>query len=155
MVDVGDTAPDFTAPLANGDIEEFTLSERLAEEAPIVLAFFPGAFTSVCSHEMSTFEDRLEEFAEAGASVYGISIDSPFSLNEFREDLALSFDLLSDHEKTVIDEYDVRSNFDDLGIYNVAQRSVFVIDQTQTVIYAWRADNPGIEPDYDAVLDAI
>jgi peroxiredoxin len=155
MVDVGDTAPDFTAPLANGDIEEFTLSERLAEEAPIVLAFFPGAFTSVCSHEMGTFEDRLEEFADAGASVYGISIDSPFSLNEFREDLALSFGLLSDHEKTVIDEYDVRSNFDDLGIYNVAQRSVFIVDQTQTVIYAWRSDNPGIEPDYDAVLDAV
>jgi peroxiredoxin len=48
MIEVGDAAPDFTAPLANGDVEEFTLSENL-DEAPLVLAFFPGAFTGVCT----------------------------------------------------------------------------------------------------------
>ena len=56
MVDTGDDAPDFTAPLANGDIESFTLSEEL-DDAPLVLAFFPGAFTSVCTSEMCTFCD--------------------------------------------------------------------------------------------------
>jgi len=69
MVSDGDDAPDFTAPLADDQLGEFTLSERF-EDAPIVLAFFPGAFTEVCSHEMEAFQDRLAELQDAGASVY-------------------------------------------------------------------------------------
>ncbi|MDG5778986.1 redoxin domain-containing protein [Haloarculaceae archaeon H-GB2-1] len=154
MVGEGDTAPDFTVPLANGDIEEFTLSEEL-DDAPIVLAFFPGAFTEVCSHELATFQERLDEFADAGASVYGVSVDSPFSLNAFRDELDLSFDLLSDFEKEVIDEYGIAMDFDGLGVYGVAKRSVFVVDGDGEISYAWVSDDPGVEPDYDDVLDAI
>ena len=95
MVEAGDEAPDFTAPLANGDVDEFTLSENL-DDAPLVLAFFPGAFTSVCTHEMNAFQDRIENFEEVDATVYGISVDSPFSLNEFRDQLGLEFELISD-----------------------------------------------------------
>ena len=102
MVDTGDDAPDFTAPLANGDIESFTLSEEL-DDAPLVLAFFPGAFTSVCTSEMCTFRDELSAFEDIGASVYGISVDSPFTLNEFRDQNDLNFGLLSDIDKEVID----------------------------------------------------
>ncbi|MEA5386233.1 redoxin domain-containing protein [Haloarculaceae archaeon H-GB11] len=154
MVGEGDTAPDFTVPLANGDVDEFTLSEEL-DDAPIVLAFFPGAFTEVCSHELATFQERLDEFADAGASVYGVSVDSPFSLNAFRDELDLSFDLLSDFEKEVIDEYGIAMDFDGLGVYGVAKRSVFVVDGDGEISYAWVSDDPGVEPDYDDVLDAI
>jgi len=153
MVTEGDTAPDFTAPLANGDVESFTLSERL-EEAPIVLAFFPGAFTSVCSHEMAAFRDRIEELDDAGATLYGISVDSPFALNEFRDKLDLPFDLISDAEKDIVDAYDLAMDFDELGVYDVAKRSVFVVDADGEVTYAWVSDDPGVEPDYDAVIDA-
>ncbi len=148
----GDTAPDFTAPMRtpDGDITEFTLSGAL-EDGPVVLAFFPGAFTSVCTGEMVTFRDRLDGLVDAGASLYGVSIDSPFSLGEFAEQNELNFPLISDTNKEVIDAYDVVMDFADLGISGVAKRSVFVVDADGTITYAWVSDDPGLEPDYDDV----
>jgi len=155
MVDQGDAAPEFTAPVRTpqGEITEFTLSEELGD-GPIVLAFFPGAFTSVCTGEMRTFRDRLDELTDAGASLYGVSIDSPFSLGEFADQNELNFPLISDTNKDVIDAYDVVMDFEDLGISGVAKRSVFVIDDDGTVTYAWISDDPGVEPDYEAVAEA-
>jgi len=154
MVTVGDTAPDFTAPMASGEITEFTLSERL-DEAPVVLAFFPGAFTSVCTHEMKTFDDRLDAFDRAGAAVYGVSVDTPFALDAFRDEAGLSFGLVSDTNRRIVDAYDLAMDFASLGVDNVAKRSVFVIDGDRQVTYAWVSDDPGVEPDYDEVADAV
>lgn len=148
MVSEGDDAPDFTAPLANGDIEEFTLSEQTGD-GPVVLAFFPGAFTSTCSHEMNTFEERLDTFQDAGVTVYGLSTDSPFALNEFRDKLGLSFALISDGNREIIDAYDVSMDFDHIGVENISQRAVFIVDTDGTVSYAWVSDDAGVEPDYD------
>jgi peroxiredoxin len=150
MVREGDAAPDFTAPMRtpDGDITEFTLSEALGD-GPVVLAFFPGAFTSVCTGEMTTLRDRLDSLADAGASLYGISIDSPFSLGEFAEQNELNFPLVGDTNKEVIEAYDVVMDFADLGISGVAKRSVFVVDDDGTITYAWVSDDPGVEPDYD------
>jgi len=150
MVDVGDTAPDFTAPLANGDIDEFTLSDRL-DEAPIVLAFFPGAFTEVCAHEMEAFQKRLAAFSDAGATVYGVSVDSPFALNEFRDQLGLEFGLLSDMNREIVDRYDISMPFEAFGIESVADRAIFVVDGDGEVTFRWIAENPTYEPDYDEV----
>ena len=153
MVDEGDTAPDFTAPLANGDVESITLSEELGD-APVVLAFFPGAFTSVCTDELCTFRDQLSEFEDVGATVFGISRDTPFSLNEFRDQNDLNFGLVSDLNKEIIDDYGVEMDFEDLGVYGVAKRSVFVVDADGEITYAWVSDDPGVEPDYDEVREA-
>jgi len=153
MVAEGDDAPDFTAPLADGDVEPFTLSENL-DDAPLVLAFFPGAFTGVCTTEMCTFQDQLASFEDVGATVYGVSVDLPFALNEFRDQENLSFGLISDTEKELVDAYDVRMDFADLGVEGVAKRSVFVVDQDGEVTYSWVSDDPGVEPDYDAVAEA-
>lgn len=155
MPSTGDSAPDFTAPLATGDVESITLSNRLPEEAPLVLAFFPGAFTSVCTSEMRTFEDRLSDFEEHDASVYGVSVDSPFALNEFRERNDLSFPIVSDFDRELVDDYDVEMDFADLGVHDVAKRSVFVLDEDGTVTYSWVSDDPGVEPDYEAVERAV
>ncbi|WP_306057624.1 redoxin domain-containing protein [Natronococcus wangiae] len=155
MVETGDAAPDFTAPLANGDVDSFTLSERLEDEAPIVLAFFPGAFTSVCTDEMCTFQARLSTFEDVDAAVYGVSRDSPFALNEFREQNDLEFGLVSDFNKDLIEDYDVEMDFDDLGVYGVAKRSVFVVDADGEITYAWVSDDPGVEPEYAEVEDAV
>lgn len=154
MVEAGDDAPDFTVSLANGDIEEFTLSERL-DEAPIVLAFFPGAFTEVCTHEMNAFQDRLDRFDELGATVYGVSVDSPFVLNEFRDRLGVDFGLLSDANHELVERYGVSIPFADFGIDSVADRVTFVVDGDGRVAYKDVTDNPGVEPDYDAVEDAV
>jgi peroxiredoxin len=154
MVSVGDAAPDFTAPLATGDVEQFTLSDSL-DDAPIVLAFFPGAFTGTCSHELQTFEDRLGEFGELGARVLGISVDTPFALNAFRDELGLSFDLVSDTNRRLVEAYDVRTDFASIGVEDLAKRAVFVVDGDGVVRFAWVSDDPGIEPDYDDVYDAV
>jgi peroxiredoxin len=139
--------------MATGEVESFTLSEHL-DEAPLVLAFFPAAFTGTCTTEMSTFEERLGEFEALGASVYGVSIDTPFTLNEFRARNSISFPLISDVNRELIDLYDASMDFAGLGVYGVAKRSVFVVDGDGTVTYAWQSDDPGVEPDYDAVREA-
>ncbi|WP_324758372.1 redoxin domain-containing protein [Haloarcula sp. GH36] len=154
MVEVGDDAPRFTAPLANGDVDEISLADEL-DDGPAVLAFFPGAFTSVCSHEMSTFQDRIADIEEAGATLFGVSIDTPFAQNAFRDELDLSFPLISDNDRTLVDAYDVSMDFAELGVHNVAKRAVFVLDDEGVVTYAWVSDDPGVEPDYDEVIEAV
>ncbi|MBX0293938.1 redoxin domain-containing protein [Haloarcula nitratireducens] len=153
MVSVGDEAPDFTAPLANGDVDEVTLSDAV-DDGPVVLAFFPGAFTSVCSDEMETFDDKLGELADAGATLYGVSIDTPFAQNAFRDDTGLTFDLISDNDREIIDSYEVSMDFAALGVHDLAKRSVFVVDEDGVLTYEWVSDDPGVEPNYDEVLEA-
>ncbi|THE62906.1 peroxiredoxin [Salinadaptatus halalkaliphilus] len=155
MPATGDTAPDFTAPLANGDVDAITLSDRLDEEAPIVLAFFPAAFTGVCTDEMCTFQDRLSAFKDVDATVYGVSRDSPFTLNEFRDQNDLEFGLISDFNGEIIGDYDVSMDFADLGVYGVAKRSVFVVDSDGEITYSWVSDDPGVEPEYAEVEAAV
>ena len=155
MLEIGDSAPAFTAPLATDEVTTFSLTPALDTEAPIVLAFFPGAFTSVCSHEMATFEDRLDELTDAGGTLYGVSVDLPFALSEFHTQQSLSFGLLSDTNRTLVEAYDVAIDFDHLGIEGLANRAVYVIDSAGTITYAWAGENPGIEPDYDEVIAAV
>lgn len=153
MVDTGDSAPDFTAPIATGDVEQFTLSEAVAD-GPVVLAFFPGAFTSVCTTELCTFTNRLAAFENVDARVVGISRDSPFALNAFREAEGIGFGLVSDLNREIVEAYGVETSFDDLGVHGIAKRSVFVVDEDGTIVYRWVSDDPGVEPDYDAVQAA-
>lgn len=155
MVETGDPAPDFVAPVADGDVTEVALSDCVPEDAPIVLAFFPGAFTSVCTHELNTFQDRLASFEDVGASVYGVSVDLPFALEEFRSDLGVEFGLVSDANRHIVDTYGVSMDFDHIGLANVAKRAVFVVDRDMTVTYDWVSDDPSVEPNYDAVVDAV
>jgi peroxiredoxin len=152
MVDTGGEAPDFTVPLANGDVATFRLSERL-DEAPLVLAFFPAAFTSTCTSEMCEFRDRMAAFEDVDATVYGISVDLPFALNEFRRQNDLEFGLLSDEGRDVIEAYGVESVFDPASM-RVAKRAVFVVDGDGRVTYRWVGDDPTQEPDYGAVSEA-
>ncbi|WP_410765035.1 redoxin domain-containing protein [Haloferax sp. DFSO60] len=155
MVSIGDDAPDFTAPKTDidGDIESFTLSQNL-DDAPIVLAFFPAAFTGTCTTEMCTFRDQISNFEDIGSTVLGVSIDTPFTLSEFATKHNLNFELISDTNRNLIDAYDVEMDFADLGVYGVAKRAVFVVDADGEVTYSWVSDDPGVEPDYEAVKQA-
>src|SRR5690348_7639296 len=102
-IDVGARAPDFTLP--DQDRQMVTLSAQRGR--PIVLAFFPAAFSSVCTTELCTFRDRLADLNRANAGVYGISVDTFFSLKAFRDQQHLNFPLLSDFNKTTIRDYGV------------------------------------------------
>lgn len=154
MVTTGDTAPSISATVANGEVESFELDEHLGN-GPVVLAFFPGAFTPPCSNEMVAFQEHLDSFEDHGATLLGVSADSAFSLNAFREEEGLEFDLVSDMGREAISEYDVETDIEDLGLLGVANRVVYVLDDDGEITYAWEADSPENEPDYDEVLEAV
>jgi len=154
MVSTGDTAPDISATIANGEVEAFELSDHLGE-GPVVLAFFPGAFTPPCSNEMVALREHLGDFHDAGATVLGLSADSAFSLNSFRDEHGLEFGLVSDMGRSAIQDYDLEIDIGDLGLHGVANRAVFVVDNDGEVSYSWVADDPTNEPDYDELLDAV
>jgi peroxiredoxin len=154
MVSDGDTAPTFTATVGTSDHEPFDLDDHLGD-GPVVLAFFPGAFTPPCTNEMVAFQDHLADFEAAGATILGVSADSPFSQGAFREEHSLEFDLVSDMSGGAIRAYGLEDDIPDLGLHGIANRAVFVLDDEGTVVYAWEAEDPTNEPDYDAVLDAV
>ena len=103
VVDVGSAAPDFTLP--NQDREPVTLSAFRGR--PVVLAFFPAAFSGTCTAELCTIRDGLARLEGAQAQVFGISVDTFFALKAFQESQRLAFPLLSDFNKQVIREYGV------------------------------------------------
>ncbi|KDS90515.1 peroxiredoxin [Halorubrum saccharovorum] len=154
MVSTGDAAPTFTATIGTSDHEPFDLDDHIGD-GPVVLAFFPGAFTPPCTNEMVAFQERAAEFEDAGGTIFGVSADSPFSQGAFREEHGIEFDLVSDMGGDAIRAYGLEMDIADLGLYGIANRAVFVLDDEGEVVYDWVADDPTNEPDYDAVLDAV
>jgi peroxiredoxin len=143
-------APDFT--LMNQDREAVTLSAQRGH--PVVLAFFPAAFSSVCTTELCTFRDRLSDLNRLNALVYGISIDTFFALKAFQTAQGLTFPLLSDFNKEVIRQYGV-FNEDMIGLKGIAKRAVFVIDKDGIVQYAEVLDDARNEPNYEAAFSTL
>ena len=149
--DVGDSAPDFE--LYSDQNEPWRLSNNL--EAPVLLLFFPGAFTSVCTTELNTVNNDLDRFGEA--RVAGISTDSPFVLQEFRSVHDFSFPLLSDHEAKVSAMYGAKyqNDFTPMNLDRISRRAAFVIDREGTVQYREVLDNAGNQPDFDSIEQVI
>jgi peroxiredoxin len=120
-----------------------------------VLAFFPAAFTSVCTKELCIFRDAIADYQKLDATVYGISVDSPFSLGEFKKQQNLPFSLLSDHKHEAIGAYGVVfENLGGVGL-TVAARSVFVVDPHGNVSWTWVSTKPSDEPNYAGVKAAV
>ena len=151
-ISVGETAPDFN--LYNQEGNQTSLGSM--KGGPVVLAFFPAAFTGVCQKEMCTLQDSLSKFSDLGAQVAAVSTDSRFSNAEFAKQNNLSFPVLSDYTRTTIKDYGVE--FRGLGgmeDYISARRSVFVIDGIGTVRWTWISDLPSQEPPYDEIERAV
>ena len=153
MVDVGEKAPEFI--LYDFDKNERRLSEFLSK-GKTILAFYPGAFTGVCTKELCTFRDSLSVLEKLGANIVGISVDSPFANKAFAEKNSINFPLLCDFKREVIRKYGVV--WDGLGGfkgYQTANRAVFILDGNGKILYKWVADNPGIEPNYDEIKSEL
>src|SRR5688572_28760449 len=101
-VDVGAKAPDFT--LHNQDRQDVTLSQEL-KKGPVVLAFFPAAFSGTCQQEFCTFRDSSADLSKVNATVLGVSTDTFFALKAWADQNKLTFPLLSDYNKEVIRQY--------------------------------------------------
>ena len=145
--------PSVTAPMAlgDGDVEEFGLLSA-ATDGPIVLAFFPAAFTGGCTEEMCTFRDSMARFEEVDATVYGVSVDLPFALNAFADEHDLNFPLVSDFEQQLVEVFDVRLD-GVMGLDGLAERSVFVIDTDGVVRYEWVREDGN--PDFDELISTV
>jgi peroxiredoxin len=149
-IDVGSAAPDFR--LMNQDREPVSLAD--ARGRPVVLAFFPAAFSDVCARELCTLRDGLRRLNAVEAQVYGISVDTFFALKAFQEAEGLGFPLLSDFNKQVIRLYGVY-NEDMIGLKGVAKRAVFVLDSAGVVRHREVLDDGRDEPDYAALFAAV
>jgi peroxiredoxin len=150
-IDVGAKAPDFELP--NEEREPVLLSAQL-QKGPVVLAFFPAAFSSVCTTEMCTFRDSAAELNKVGANVLGISVDTFFALKAWKDAEKLNFPLLSDFNKTVIRQYGV-VNPDMIGLKDIAKRAVFVIDRNGVVKHREVLEDARNEPDYNKIKQAL
>ena len=151
-VEVGQQAPEFT--LYDNDRQQRSLAEFRGKS--VVLAFYPGAFTGVCTTEMCTFRDQMEKFNSLNSQVLGISVAGAFAQKEFSDKNTLNFPLLSDFTREVVNKYDVAlENFAGMEGYVASKRAVFVVDKGGVIRYAWTGPNPGVEPDYDEVQAAV
>ena len=151
MIKTGDKAPSFNLP---NDKKEMVSLESLKGKT-VVIAFYPAAFTGVCTKEMCAVTEDFSAYEKLGAKVLAISVDMPWSAQKFRAETKSTFPFLSDFNKTVVKAYDVYRESFALGLVGVAERAVFVINPEGTITYAWVGENPGVFPDLDAVKKAL
>ena len=152
QIKVGDEAPQFTLPDTN--LKQRSLKQFLGKKT--VIAFFVGAFTSVCTKEMCAFRDSMARLIDLKAQVIGISVNDPFSNKAFAEKNRLPFPILSDYNRQVIKAYGIETtDFVGLKGYSVAKRSIFIIDKNGVIRYVWTTEDPSVEPDYKEIEDAL
>ena len=150
-LNIGDTAPDFELPLTME--KTWKLSQNIGKEN-IVLLFFPLAFSPPCHDEMCSIRDGFNEFKELNATVVAVSIDSPFVLGRWKEELSLPYPLLSDFNKTAGRAYG--AFHEELGpLKGVDKRAAFIIDKTGMIRYTWVSDDPGVMPDIAEIKKAL
>jgi peroxiredoxin len=150
-LEIGQKAPDFT--LFDSDKNEQSLSSYQGK--PVVLLFFPLAFTGVCTAEMCSVRDDIASYSGMQAQVMGISVDTVFSLAKWKEEQGLNFPLLSDFNKETAKAYG--SYYDEfvMGMQGVAKRSAFVIDAEGVVQYAEVLESAGDIPNLDKVKEVL
>jgi len=154
MPNIGEKAPDFV--LYDSEKKQRKLSEFLTKGRKTILAFFPGAFTGVCTQEMCTFRDMHGELQKLNGVVVGVSVDAPFAQKAFAEKNGLTFPLLCDFKREVIQTYGVVwKNLGGVEGYVSANRAIFVLDDSGKVVFKWVADNPGQLPDFEAIKEAL
>lgn len=146
-VKVGDQAPDFS--LTSDTKETVSLSDYKGKN--VVLLFFPLAFTGVCTEELCNMRDSIADYNKMDAEVVAISVDSPFTLEEFKKQQNFNFPLLSDFNKEVSEAYGALYEDFVMGMKGVSKRSAFVIDKEGVVRYAEVLENAGDLPKFEDV----
>ncbi|MBV9987509.1 MAG: redoxin domain-containing protein [Chitinophagaceae bacterium] len=148
----GQSAPDLT--LFNTEKQKVSLADQRGNT--VVLLFFPLAFTSTCTKELCNVRDNISLYNNAAARVFGISVDSLFTLAKYKAEQNLNFPLLSDFNREASKAYDVLyETFPSFEMQGVSKRAVFVIDGQGIVRHTEVCATPGEEPDYQAIQAAI
>jgi peroxiredoxin len=150
-IEIGQSAPDFT--LIDTDKNKVTLSEYKGKN--VLLLFFPMAFTGVCTKELCSIRDNIAMYNSSNAQVFGISVDSPFTLAKFKEEQHLNFPLLSDFNKEVSANYGAIYDVFIGWMKGVSKRSAFVIDKNGIVQYAEVLESAGDLPNFEAINQTL
>ena len=142
---VGDTAPDFELPASSN--QTIKLSDYRGKKN-VLLAFYPFAFSPVCSLQLPGLQQQLGQFQSLNTEVLGISVDSRHSSAAFAEHLHLDFPLVSDFNKEITQAYGV------LREGGFAERALFVIDRAGKIAYA-HINAIGEVPDNEPVFEVL
>ncbi len=151
MIQIGDEAPDFT--LYDSDKNKISLSEQ--KQNNVLLLFFPLAFTSTCTAELCSVRDNISYYNHLNAKVYGISVDSVYTLARYKEEQRLNFSLLSDFNKVVSRSYDSIYEKFGFNMQGVSKRSAFLIDKEGRVQYAEVLENAAEQPNFKAISNKL
>jgi glutaredoxin-dependent peroxiredoxin len=146
-ISVGQHAPVFS--LYNSEKKLVNLADQLGKN--VVLLFFPQAFTSVCTAELCTVRDNIALYNGTNAVVFGISVDSVFTLAKYKEEQKLNFSLLSDFNKDVSAAYDALITDFVFNMHGVSKRAAFIIDKEGVVQYAEVLEKVGDQPDFHKI----
>lgn len=150
-MNTGDKAPDFI--LQNSEGKEISLTD-LTNKGDVLLLFFPLAFSSVCTTELCTVRDNMKFYNSLSVTVAAISVDSFFTLKEFKKANNLNFLLLSDFNKVVSKKYN--SLYEDyFGMKGVSKRASFLINSKKEILYSEILDNSDEQPDFKALQKYI
>lgn len=149
----GDAAPDVTLPSSEG--AQVSLAGEWAR-GPVVLLFFPLAFTDTCTDELCAVRDDIGSYAGLDARVLAVSVDSPFVLDRFKRELGADYTFLSDFNREAMQAYDVvRKTPVGPGLMGVSERAAFVIGRDGRVRYSWSSVTPGLIPPFDEIKQAL
>lgn len=147
---IGDKIPSFTLQ----DTEGTQITIEVGTNNHTVILFFPLAFSGVCTDELCSVRDNMKVYESLNAKVYGISIDSFFSLKAFKQSQNLNFTLLSDFNKVQSTNFGVLNN-DFFGMIGVAKRSAFVLDGDMKLVHSEILEDAGNLPDFDKIKEAL
>ena len=146
-IEVGQTAPDFT--LYDSAKNKVTLSDLKGQN--VLLLFFPFAFTSTCTAELCSVRDNISFYNNVNAKVFGISVDSLYTLAKYKADQNLNFTLLSDFNKDVSSLYGSLYEMFGYNMKGVSKRAAFVIDRNGVVRYAEVLENASEQPNFENI----
>jgi len=148
---IGQTAPDFT--LFDSDKKKVSLNEHRGEN--VLLLFFPFAFSSICTAELCTVRDNISKYDSVQAKVFGISVDSLYTLAKFKIDQNLNFTLLSDFNKEISYTYEAFYETFSYGMKGVSKRAAFIIDKIGLVQYVEVLENASEQPKFDLIIKRL
>jgi len=148
---IGQIAPDFT--LFDSDKKKVSLTEHRGEN--VLLLFFPFAFSSICTAELCTVRDNISKYDSVQAKVFGISVDSLYTLAKFKIDQNLNFTLLSDFNKEISYTYEAFYETFSYGMKGVSKRAAFIIDKIGLVQYVEVLENASEQPKFDLIIKRL
>ncbi len=143
----GASAPWFS--LKGADDRTFTQGQLVGKTT--VLVFYPFAFSPVCTDQLSLYDELRDQFAEQGATLYGVSCDSVWSQAAFKEKLGIEMEQLSDFEP----KGEVCRAFDVYHPGGFPQRALVIVGPDATVKWSYQAESPGELPGANLIFDGL